>query len=697
MTLLAELKRRNVIRMAGLYLVGAWLITQVAGTVLPMFGAPEWVARSIVVLLAIGFIPALVVAWVFELTPGGLKRDDEVAPAESIAPQTARRMDGMIIVVLLVALAYFALDKFVLAPGQQAPAAAASSAVPDRASSPDAPSKAAAAPKEIVRGIAVLPFDNLSPDPDNAFFAGGIHEEVLTKLSRMGELRIISRTSMERIAEEKLDVGAIGERLGVSHVLEGSVRKAGDQIRVTVQLIEAATDNHIWAENYDRKLDDVFAIQSEIALAIADQLKLTLSPELQANINERPTQNQEAYALYLRALDDSRSWRGASGFQTLIALLEPAVQLDPDFLAAKLLLADAYGRMHWLRADPDGSFAAKARQLADEIARRWPERPEAQLAQGQIHYNIERDYARALAAFQAVQARLPKDPAVMIGISSSLKRLSRPEEFLHAAQAALVADPESPRAHGEVYLALQYTLRYDEALAHAERMKQKFPEDVTADSSLARIKLYRNQDIDAYLEFGKRAGSSIGEGTGLLVIARFVRGDIDGALTLLQVAEQSTTPRQAASLAAYRAELLRLAGRESEADALARGAFEAIREDTDVEQPRADTGAALWYAHAARIAAQAGERATAEKWRGKALASPAPSIDERADVARALSSAARALGDQEAAWQQRSPFVGGSTSLPDAQLRVFKPYYDQLFGESASYRAYMAKIAGEKK
>ena len=374
-----------------------------------------------------------------------------------------------------------------------------------------------------------------------------MYEEVLTKLSRMGELRIISRTSMERIAEKKLEVSAIGQRLGVSHVLEGSVRRAGDQIRVTVQLIEATSDAHIWAENYDRKLDDVFAIQSEIALAIADQLKLTLSPELQANLSERPTQNQEAYALYLRALNDSRSWRGVSGFQTLIALLEPAVQLDPDFLAAKLLLADAYGRMHWLRADPDGSFASKAQALAAEITQRWPERPEALLAQGQIHYNIERDDARALAAFKAVQMRLPNHPAVMTAISASLKRLGRFDEFLDAAQAALVADPESPRAHGEVFLALESTLRYDEALAHAERMRQKFPEYVPADASLARIKLWRNQDIDAYLDFGRRAGSSIDpQEISLLLFARFVRGDIDGALTLLQVAEQSTTPREAA-------------------------------------------------------------------------------------------------------------------------------------------------------
>ena len=696
MSFFAELKRRNVIRMAGLYLVGAWLVTQVVGTVLPMFGAPEWIARSVVILLAIGFIPALIVAWIFELTPEGLKRDDEVPKEQSIAPKTARRMDRGLLLISLLALGYFAVDKFLLAPGRVAEPAAAASEAASGGAAPTTLSATATDPlaKPIVPGIAVLPFDNLSPDPDNAFFAGGIFEEVLTKLSRMSELRIISRTSMESIAKEDLEVSAIGRRLGVSHVLEGSVRKAGDQIRVTVQLIEAATDAHIWAENYDRKLDDVFAIQSEIALAIADQLKLSLSGELQASLKERPTQNQEAYALYLRALDTSRSWRGESDFRTLITLLEPALQLDPDFLAAKLLLVEAYGRMPWLVADPDGSFAAKARQLTDEITQRWPERPEAQLAQALIHYTIEQDYARALTAFQAMQARLSNHPMVSRGISVSLKRLGRYEEFLRAARAALAADPESPLAHGEVYLALEYTRRYDEALAFAERSKQKFPEDLSTVALLARIKLLRNQDLDAYLDFGKRAGVAIfAEDRRRLPVGHFVRGDIDAALALLKAEGQAAEPRNAAWIDSMRAELLRLAGRASEADLLAREAFAVVRDSTDVEQPRADIGAAIWYARAAQIAAIAGERATAMRWRDQAMASPPQSIDRRAAVARALSAAARALGDQEAAWQLLAPFAGEASVLPDAELRVFKPYYDRLYGESASYRAYMVKIA----
>ncbi len=273
MSFFAELKRRNVIRMAGLYLVGAWLLIQVAETLLPAFDVPGWVLRAVIILLALGFVPALVLAWVFEMTPDGLKRDEGLSQVTSTTPQTAQRMNRLIVVALLGVIVMMAVERFVSLPEPEAPAVVA--ATPAAADPGTADAAAPAATEPVVAaaaGIGVLPFGNLSPDPDNAFFAGGIYEEVLTRVSRINELRVISRTSMETIAAEKLSIPEIGQRLGVTHVMEGSVRRVGDKVRITVQLIEAATDKHIWAENYDRTLDDVFAIQSEIALAIADQL-----------------------------------------------------------------------------------------------------------------------------------------------------------------------------------------------------------------------------------------------------------------------------------------------------------------------------------------------------------------------------------------------------------------------------------------
>src|SRR5882724_1439837 len=259
-----ELKRRNVLRMMGLYLVGAWLLTQVASTVLPMFGAPEWLPRTIVVLLAIGFVPAVIFSWVFELTPEGPKRDDEVPPEQSITPQTGRRMDRMIIVVLVLALGYFAFDKFVLTPRRDA--APVANAVPNES-------------KSVIneKSIAVLPFENRSRVPDNAYFADGIQDEILTRLSKIADLKVISRTSTQHYKSAPDNLREIAKQLEVAHILEGSVQKSGDSVRVNVQLIKAANDSHLWADTFDRKLTDIFSVESEVAKAIAEQLRAKLT------------------------------------------------------------------------------------------------------------------------------------------------------------------------------------------------------------------------------------------------------------------------------------------------------------------------------------------------------------------------------------------------------------------------------------
>ncbi|MBP6077494.1 MAG: hypothetical protein KA505_01625 [Xanthomonadales bacterium] len=688
MSFLAELRRRNVIRMAGLYLVGAWLVTQVAATVLPLFDAPEWMARSVVVLLAIGFVPALVIAWVFELTPEGLKRDAEVAPGQSIAPQTARRMDRMLLLVMALALGYFAFDKFVLSARPQAPVAAADS--------PALPAATTTTGKDIVRGVAVLPFDNLSPDPDNAFFAGGIHEEVLTKLSRIGELRVISRTSMERIAKEGLEVSAISQRLGVSHVLEGSVRRAGDQVRVTVQLIDAATDNHVWAENYDRKLDDVFAIQSEIAIAIAGQLEISLSPKVQANLGDRPTKNQVAYDLYLRAIEERRVWRGAATFPVMIALLEPAVAADPDFLQARMRLADAYGRMYWFGEDPDNRFVDLARNLVADIEQRWPGRPDSLLAQAQLLYNVDRNYAAALEKFRAAEMELPGNTEVLRGISSSLKRLGRNEEFLVATRRLHALDPEVPVTYTETMFALHALGRYDEEIALGEQAVRKFPEDESNAYWLAAAKLNQRGDINAMLDYGRRFSShSETNAPGMVAMARFVTGDIEGALAV-RAERRGANPITNARLDAEQADLLQLVGRSSEAQALAARAFDVVKAAIAEGRPAPRGQVAAWYADAGAIAALAGDREMAAGWAREANAAPVASLEEQTRLAEYLADLWRFLGDPEAAWRSKATTIDALNGTPQGTLRAFKSYYDKLYGQSPSYRAYMASLVAEK-
>src|SRR5436190_5411760 len=320
---LAELKRRNVVRMAGLYLVGAWLLTQVASTVLPMFGAPDWLPRTIVILLAIGFIPALIFSWIFELTPQGLKRDEEVAPEQSIAPQTARRMDRMIIVVLALALGYFAFDKFVLGPRREA-VQPQGNALSNAADSP-----------ENSKSIAVLPFENLSSDKENAYFVDGIQDEILTRLSKIAALKVISRTSTQKYKSAPDNLREVGKQLGVANLLEGSVQKIGNAAHINVQLIRVATDEHLWAESYNRKLDDIFAVEGEVATAIADQLNAKLTGSEKESLTIKPTSNPQAYDAYLRGLAFQGRIDGVdSNIAKSIEAFEEATRLDPEFALA---------------------------------------------------------------------------------------------------------------------------------------------------------------------------------------------------------------------------------------------------------------------------------------------------------------------------------------------------------------------------
>src|SRR2546430_15474358 len=299
MSLVRELKRRNVIRFAGLYLVGAWLLVQVAGTVLPMFGAPDWLPRTVVILLAIGFLPALIFSWVFELTPQGLKRDEDVPAEQSIAPQTARRMNRMIIAVLVIALGYFVFDKFVLTPRREAALVAAR---------PSAQSKSAANAKS----VAVLAFANLSDDKGSEYFSDGISEELLTVLQKIPGLHVAARTSAFSFKGKNATAQEIGQKLGVAHLVEGSVRKAGDLVRIAARLTQANTGEERWSENYTRNLKDVFAVQTELAQTIVEQLRgqltggaanPTTKAEIQAEVRAAEkggTKSVEAHEAYLQ-------------------------------------------------------------------------------------------------------------------------------------------------------------------------------------------------------------------------------------------------------------------------------------------------------------------------------------------------------------------------------------------------------------
>ncbi|HSU86769.1 MAG TPA: hypothetical protein VLI42_08560, partial [Chthoniobacterales bacterium] len=387
----AELKRRNVIRMAGLYLVGAWLLTQVASTILPMFGAPEWLPRTIVLLLAIGFVPALIFSWVFELTPQGLKRDEEVAPEQSIGPQTGRRMDRMIIVVLLLALGYLAFDKFALGPRREAALARRSGGAPPAPEPNDSNSNA--------KSIAVLPFENLSEEKANAFFASGIQDEILTRLAKIGDLKVISRTSTQQYESKPESLTLIAQQLGVANILEGSVQKAGNQVHITVQLIKAATDAHLWAESYDRELENIFGVEGEVAGAIAEALRAKLTGSEKKALAAQPTQNPAAYAAYLRGLSIEQSQWSYAGWEKAAAAYMEAVQLDPGFALAWARLAGVRSLLYFNGTNITKNSPNSVKEPADRAMALQPELGEAWVAQGDYRYRVLRDFTGGLQAY----------------------------------------------------------------------------------------------------------------------------------------------------------------------------------------------------------------------------------------------------------------------------------------------------------
>jgi TolB-like protein len=338
LNLIAELRRRNVIRMAGLYLVGAWLLTQVASTVLPAFEVPGWALRAVIIVLALGFVPALIFAWVFELTPEGVKRDADVNPEESIRPQTAQRMNRMIIAVLVLALVYFGVDKFVLAP--QRGADSLSVAKPESRASSTAASSSSE--PHAMRSIAVLPLDNYSGDPAQDYFAEGMTDELTTELATISQLRVISRSStMQFKGEHRPPTPEIAKMLDVDAVVEGSVLRAGDKVRVTAQLIDARADRHLWAHSFERNSQDVLALQDELASAIAHEIDVRLTPGEKSRLADAPRVNAAAHDAYLKG----RYFFNRPSDENLakaIALFEEAVKLDPNFAPAYSGLSDAY-------------------------------------------------------------------------------------------------------------------------------------------------------------------------------------------------------------------------------------------------------------------------------------------------------------------------------------------------------------------
>ena len=397
MKFFAELKRRNVYKVAVAYAVVGWLLVQIATQVFPFFEIPNWVVRLVVLAIMIGFPIALVIAWAFELTPDGLRRTeaDEARPARS----GGRTWIYIVVVGALLSIGLFFAGRFT------------------------APNKHG---RSAERSIAVLPFENLSEDKSNAYFADGMQDEIITRLAKIGELKVISRSSTQRYRSKAENVAEIARQLGVVHLVEGSVQKVGEHVRINVQLIDAQSDEHRWAELYDRNLTDIFAVQSELANRIAESLHATLSGAERKAVAEKPTNNLAAYDAYLRGLallsrpgqTEENQTRAADSFSE-------ATKLDPQFALAWAALAQADAGLYFLQFDTSGARKEAARVAAENATRLNPSAIETLLANAYYRYHVGRDYEGARLLFEKIQREAPSNSEALTALARIARRESR--------------------------------------------------------------------------------------------------------------------------------------------------------------------------------------------------------------------------------------------------------------------------------
>jgi TolB-like protein/Flp pilus assembly protein TadD len=406
-----ELQRRKVYRVAAAYIIAAGFIIQIGSAVFPAWELPNWTLRLVVVLLLIGFPIALILSWAYDVTAQGIR----ATPTVSV-PGTHRRRN--LILLIATGVIVSATAGFFLLPRATA--------------------------RKIDKSIAVLPFQNLSDEKENAYFADGMQDDILTNLSKIGDLKVISRMSvMSYRGEGMRNAREIGKALGVATLLEGSVRRVGNRVRVNVQLIDASNDEHIWAEDYDRDLTDVFAIQTDLAQKIASALQAKLSPNEKARLDRRPTQNPDAYLLFVQA-HGYASQRDMFRDTSLKAepLFEQAIKLDPNFALAFASLSMVESWVYH-SFDPTPGRREKARRNADEALRLQPDLPEGHLALGFCYYYGDRDYERALAEFDVARRGLPNESEAYFAIGAIQRRQGKWAESTANLEKAATLDPKN--------------------------------------------------------------------------------------------------------------------------------------------------------------------------------------------------------------------------------------------------------------
>src|SRR5881392_2173576 len=531
-----EVKRRKVYRVAAAYIIAAGFIIQIGSAVFPAWELPNWTLRLVVVLLLAGFPVALILAWAYDVTPQGI----QATPAP---PGTHRRRN--IIALTAIGVVVSAVGGFFLFP---------------RASG-----------RSVEKSIAVLPFENLSDEKENAYFADGMQDDILTNLSKIGDLKVISRMSVMSYRGDGLrNAREIGKALGVGSLLEGSVRRVGNRVRVSVQLINADNDEHIWAEDYDRDLTDVFAIQTDLAQKIASALQAKLSPNEKARLDNRPTQNPDAYLLFVQAHDyASRRDIFHATTAKAVPLFEQAIKLDPNFALAFAGLSMVESWVYH-SSEPIAARRKKARLNADEALRLQPDLPEGHLALGFSYYYGNRDYECALAEFEIARRGLPNESQAYLAIGSIQRRQGKWVESNANLEKAATLDPKNTNVLMNLCYSYMAQRDFEAANKTVDRLIATSPQSFQGRALKGFIALQLKGDLSA----AEKVFSSIPPESdpGLTTLARFwilkLKRNFPEALQVLQqfhseiLHETSTAPAPKAFL---EAEIYLLQGDEAKA------------------------------------------------------------------------------------------------------------------------------------
>jgi TolB-like protein/Tfp pilus assembly protein PilF len=666
-----ELKRRNVYRAAVAYAVVSWLLIQVATQVFPFFNIPNWTVRLVVLLLIIGFPAALIFSWAFEITPEGIKRESEVESGKSISRRAGRRIVGLTAVAAAIAAGMFLFQLV-------------------RTRSPASESKPA--PRIPDKSIAVLPFHNLSEEKANAYFADGVQDQILTDLSQIADLKVISRTSvMQYKSEAARNLREIGQQLGVAHLLEGSVQRSANKIRVNAQLIDARTDAHVWAETYDRDLADVFAIQSEIAKTIAEQLQAKLSPNEKKAIEQPPTTDLAAFDLYSRAksllLNADFSVTSGPTTREAIQLLDEAVKRDPSFFDAYCQLAYAHEYLYGLTgADHTPARLALAEAAVHAATRLRPDAAETHLARAQYLYYGLRDYPGALAELEIARRGLPNDPRLFELTGYILRRRGQQEKGLQNLQRAAELDPRNFVTLQQIALSYQFLGRYADSIAALDRALVIVPDNLTRALRGLFYFCWKAdtgpplQTIDAIL--AQEPSAIAGSADIWFLCALAERDPASAERALIAVGDNPCWAEGVINLSRSFGE--GLLARMTKDEARARTAFEAARAQQEkIVQAQPDYGPALCVLGLIDAALGRKDLALDEGRRAIALTPVEKDVNNGSRVLQYFAITAAWTGDKELALQQLEAGVHAphaSQMLSYGALKLL-PFWDPLRGD----------------